>query len=393
MGNSHELATVIDNFLPALQQKRKLPTHKLKAIEALQKCRTDFMGGHVEACEDCGTIRMAYNSCRNRHCPKCGSIDKEKWIINREADLLPVKYFHVVFTVPDKLNNLFLNNQVTMYNLLFTVAWNVLKDFGNTHQWIGGKIGAIAILHTSGQNLHYHPHLHFIVPAGALMRNGKWKHSRSKGKFLFDVKQLSPVFRARFVEEIRSLKQQKKIQGSIPNNLFEKNWVVYAKKAFGGPSKVINYLGRYTHRTAISNDRILHVDSREVTFIWKDYRNKYKKQVTTLPGEEFLRLFTMHILPQGFTRIRHFGFLSSASKKKSLALIRNHLKAWAPIKLEKSKIKELALQKMNINPGYCKCCGGIMKTIEIIPNKFHSNQRAPPYTPLEEIVTSWKVTF
>ena len=194
---AHELATVINNFLPAFNTETKLPGHKLRVLDALHKCRTEYMGGHIEACEDCGEVRLAYNSCRNRHCPKCGAIEKEKWIINREADLLPVKYFHVVFTVPDKLNSLFMNNQVIMYNLLFWVVWDVMKGFGKTKKWIGGRIGATAILHTCGQNLHYHPHLHLIVPAGALMPNRKWKHSRKRGKYLFKVDQLSDVLSAR----------------------------------------------------------------------------------------------------------------------------------------------------------------------------------------------------
>ena len=333
MNSTAELSTVIHNFLPSFNAVHKLPTHKLRTLDALQKCRTEYMGGHIETCEDCGEKRIAYNSCRNRHCPKCGAIDKEKWIISREADLLPVRYFHVVFTVPDTLNRLFLNNQQQMYNLLFRISWDVLSDFGKTPKWAGGKLGAIAILHTTGQNLHYHPHLHFIVPAGVLLKNGKWKHSRSRGTYLFSVKQLSSVFRARFVEQLRLLKKENEIKGFIPNTLFDKDWVIYAKQPFGGSKQVINYLGRYTHRTAISNDRILEVNATEVTFSWKDYNNNYAHNITTLKGEDFLGLFIRHILPFDFTRIRHYGFLSSASKKKSLALIRKALNIQVPTKL------------------------------------------------------------
>ncbi len=336
------------------------------------------MGGHIEACEDCGEVRSAYNSCRNRHCPKCGAIDKEKWIINREADLLPVKYFHVVFTVPDKLNSLFMNNQVAMYNLLFTVVWGVMKDFGKTKSWIGGGIGATTILHTSGQNLNYHPHLHMVVPAGALMAIGKWKHSRNRGKYLFNTGQLSHVFRARFVGQVRLLKKAGAISGKIPNGLYDKQWVVYAKQPFGGPKQVINYLSRYTHRTAISNDRIKNVDDKNVTFTWKDYKNNYATQTTTLPGEVFLRLFCMHILPPGFTRIRHYGFLSNASKRKSLAIIRTSLNAAPAPEIIKKTWQEIAFERMGINPGICKCCGGKMEIIETIPNRFRVRQRAPP---------------
>ena len=375
---AHELATVINNFLLSFNIKNKLPAYKLRTLNALQKCRTEYMGGHIETCEDCGEVRVAYNSCRNRHCPKCGAIEKEKWIMNREADLLPVKYFHVVFTVPDKLNSLFLNNQVAMYNLLFSVVWDVMKGFGKTKKWIGGRIGATAILHTSGQNLNYHPHLHLIVPAGALMPNGKWKHSRKRGKYLFKVDQLSDVFSARFVKQIRILKKSVSISGQIPNGLFDKDWVVYAKQPFGGAKQVINYLSRYTHRTAISNDRIKDVDDKIVTFTWKDYKNNYAKQTTTLPGEKFLRLFCMHILPPDFTRIRHYGFLSSASKRKSLAIIRASLNATPTCVTTKKPWQEIAFERMGIRPGICNCCGGKMVIIETIPNRFVPGKRAPP---------------
>lgn len=382
----HELATVINNFLPSFNTENKLPAYKLRALNALQKCRTEYMGGHIEACQDCGQVRTAYNSCRNRHCPKCGAIEKEKWIMSREADLLPVKYFHVVFTVPDKLNSLFMNNQVVMYKLLFSVVWDVMKGFGKTKKWIGGKIGATTILHTCGQNLNYHPHLHLIVPAGALMPNGKWKHSRSRGKYLFKVELLSDVFRARFVEQTRLLKQSGTISGQVPNGLYEKDWVVYAKQPFGGPKQVINYLSRYTHRTAISNDRITNVDDKNVSFTWKDYKNNYAPQTTTLPGIRFLGMFCQHILPPGFTRIRHYGFVSSASKTKSLAIIRKSLNTVAPSTITKKPWQEIAFERMGIKPGVCKCCGGEMVVIETIPNRFGHGQRAPPVQQAEELL-------
>jgi hypothetical protein len=376
---THELASVIDHFLPAFNAKNKLPAHKLKVLDALQKCRTPYMGGHVEACEGCGQVRNAFNSCRNRHCPKCGAIDKEKWVMAREADLLPVKYFHVVFTVPDKLNRLFLENQQAMYDLLFWAVWDTLSDFGSTKKWIGGKIGATAILHTSGQNVNYHPHIHLIVPAGALMPNGKWKHSRNRGKYLFRVESLSEVFRARFVKKAKELISNGTINGTMPKGLFLNDWVVYAKQPFGGPKQVINYLSRYTHRTAISNNRIIKVDDKEVTFIWKDYRNDNKQQVTTLDGQSFLALFCLHILPPKYTRIRHFGFLSSASKRKSLALIRASLNVNpAPQYKPNQKWQEIVAQRMGITPGVCKCCGGRMVIIEILPNHFRIRQRPPP---------------
>ena len=376
--SNNELADVIRNFLPALNKKSKLPAYKLRALDAIMKCRTEYMGGHIEVCEECGVENTLYNSCRNRHCPKCGAIDKEKWIINREYDLLPVRYFHVVFTVPASLNNLFMNNQRQMYNLLFTVSWKVLSDFGKTEKWIGGKIGATAILHTWGQQLNYHPHIHFIVPGGALMRDGNWKHARNRGKYLFSVKQLSSVFRARFAEQLRFLKKEGEIAGDLPDNLFEKDWVVYAKRPFGGPKQVINYLGRYTHRTAISNDRILEVNGKEVRFGWKDYSDNYAQKTTTMPGEKFLGLFVRHISQPGFTRIRHYGFLSSAAKKKSLMLIRKSLGVKPAPAPKDKKWQEIALERMGIKPGICKCCGGKMKTIKSLPNMFRMKGREPP---------------
>ena len=292
--------------------------------------------------------------------------------------MLPVKYFHVVFTVPDKLNKLFLNNQKEMYNLLFSVAWDVMKDFGNTKKWIGGKIGTTAILHTSGQKMNYHPHLHLIVPACALKKNNKWKHSRKRGKYLFKVDQLSNVFRARFVEQVRKLLNEKSINGIEPNGLFEKEWVVYAKQSFCGPKQVINYLSRYTHRTAISNNRILNVDDKNVTFSWKDYKNDNAKQIKTISGEKFITLFCNHILPHGFTRIRHYGFLSSASKAKSLAIIRsdlnvNHLHEGTT----KKTWQEIVFERMGIMPGICKC-GGRMEVVQTFKDKFKNKSKAPP---------------
>ena len=378
MHRRHELSTVIDNFFHGYNANHKLPPHKLRALDALQKCRTAYMGGHVEACESCAQVRVTFNSCRNRHCPKCGGIEKEKWILAREADLLPVKYFHVVFTVPDKLNELFMNNQTVMYNLLFTTAWSVLNDFGKDSKWIGGRIGATAILHTWGQNLQYHPHIHFVVPAGALMPNGKWKHSRNRGKYLFDVKSLSKAFRGRFVDSVRTAIEDGLITGKEPKGLYNTKWVVFAKQPFGGPKDVIGYLGRYTHRTAISNDRILEVTDSNVTFKWTDYLNDNKKQVTTLSGEAFLGLFCQHILPPRFTRIRHYGILSSAAKVKSLTIIRLHLKVTPLLRPADKTWQEIVMERMGIKPGICKDCGGNMVIIDSMPNLFKQRNRAPP---------------
>jgi len=285
----------------------------------------------------------------------------------------------VVFTVPDKLNELFMHHKELMYNLLFTTVTDVMKGFGNNKKWAGGKMGMTAILHTWGQNLNYHPHLHLIVPAGVLLPGGKWKHARSSGNYLFPVESLSDVFRAQLVESLRELYKNRLLSRPVPGGLVDKPWVVYAKKAFGGPEQVIKYLSRYTHRTAISNNRILRVDDQNVTFTWKDYSQNYKQQITTLLGEDFLRLFCQHIIPHGYTRIRHYGFLSSASKSKSLALIRTSLNARTPSsKAKEQPWQEIVFDRMGIKPGICKCCGGKMVVIENIPNRFRASQRAAP---------------
>ena len=380
----NDLADVIERFLPSCQLNHQLPSYKLRALNAILRCRTAYMGGHLEACQDCGVVRVAYNSCRNRHCPRCGAIDKERWVLAREADLLEVKYFHVVFTIPDKLNPLFIKNQRQLYNLLFTTSWQVLSSFGRDQKWIGGKMGATAILHTGGQRLNYHPHIHMIVPAGALMTNGKWKHSKSSGKYLFNTFQLANVFRARLVSQIRELLADKQIEGSVPEGLFDKEWVVYAKQPFNGAGQVIRYLGRYTHRTAISNDRIEQVSDTHVTFSCKDYAQGYARKTTIMKGRRFLDLFCQHILPCGFTRIRHYGFLSSASKVKSLALIRSSLGTPKVAKLIQDW-QQIVLNRMGINPGVCKCCGGTMVILEIIPDQFHTRTRAPPVGKTENV--------
>jgi Putative transposase/Transposase zinc-binding domain len=373
------LATVIDRFLPALNAKSKLPSHSLRCLDAIQKCRTPYMGGHVEACNSCGVVRTAYNSCRNRHCPQCGAIEKEKWALAREADLLPVKYFHVVFTVPEKLNQLFMHHKRLLYNLLFTTVWDVMKGFGGNEKWAGGQMGMTAILHTWGQNIRYHPHVHLIVPAGVLLPNGKWKHARGRGKYLFPVEPLSDVFRSKLVAALRQLHREGLLSLPVPNGLFDKPWVVFAKQPFAGPEQVIKYLSRYTHRTAISNNRILKVTDETVSFSWKDYSQNNKKQITSLSGEEFLRLFCQHISPHGYTRIRHYGFLSSASKAKSLPKIRASLRVGPPSAKPKDKSwQEIVFERMAIKPGVCKCCGGEMVIVQSLPNHFQNASRAPP---------------
>lgn len=370
----YELQTVVERFLLRLSARQRISREQLKVLSAIQNCRTSVLGGHEEVCKGCGQIRYAYNSCRNRHCPKCQGIDLERWVMAREADLLPVKYFHVIFTLPEELNELCMFHPQEMYDLLFHTVWNVLRSFAGDEKWLGGQLGAIAILHTWSQTLTLHPHIHLIVPAGGIAANGAWKTSKSKGKFLFDVTQLSPVFRARFVAGLRKWAKAKQvtIDKQMMDRLFEKQWVVYAIQPFGGPQQVIKYLGQYTRRIAISNYRIKEITDDHVVFSYKDRRDKNKQKIMPLAGEEFLHRFLLHILPRGFTRIRHYGFLSSRNKTNALAVIRKDLNVVVPEK-EKLSWQQIARTRLGFDPCKCPSCGGEMVFVKIIPC-----QRAPP---------------
>ncbi len=289
---------------------------QVRTLHALRKCRTAALGGHIDCCNNpaCQKLHLSYNSCRNRHCPKCQGHKKEEWIQAREADLLKVSYFHVVFTLPCELNQLCLYEPKLVYSLLFKTAWGIIRDFGSNPKFLGAKMGMIAILHTWGQNLSLHPHLHCIVPGGGITKSGKWKSAKNKGKYLFPVKAMSKVFRARFVARLRK-ELGKQQSPSFYGGLFKHNWVVYCKRPFFGPLQVIEYLGRYTHKIAISNHRIKCLESGNVRFMVKEYRHGGKKSILRLSDAEFIRRFSLHILPKGFTRIRHYGILSSYYKR------------------------------------------------------------------------------
>lgn len=374
-----EIATVIQYFLSSLHRQNPLPVYLQRTLHALQICRTEAMGGRVEHCDHCGHEQILYNSCRNRHCPKCGNIDRERWLVEREADLLPVNYLHMVFTIPDKLNPLFLHHQADCYNILFQVVNQVMSGFATNPKFLDARIGYTAILHTWGQNLQYHPHLHLVVPSGGITRNNKWKPSKGNGSFLFPVDQLSIVFRAKMVDALKTYvrTEQIKIEPDLFNTLFSKEWVVYAKPPFAGPKQVLSYLGRYTHRVAISNNRILQVDDKQVTFSWRDYYQDYKLVITNLKGTEFLKRFCLHILPPGFTRIRHYGFLSSAAKTKALKALREYF--YLSYEQEHINIswQAIARNRMGIEVQCCRKCGHVMQIIRTIPDCYHRPIRAP----------------
>jgi len=329
--------------------------HQQKTLRALQQCRTAALGGHIDACDECGNISISYNSCRNRHCPKCQGHKREEWIQRREADLLPCTYYHVVFTLPQQLNAWALQHPAIAYDALFSSVWQTLHQFGKT---AGVQLGMIAVLHTWGQNLSLHPHLHCIVPGGGVDEKGRWQKQLRSNKYLFAVKALSKVFRAKYVQQLR----QRGIEDKrLIESLFGQHWVVYAKRPFGGPKQVIEYLGRYTHKVAISNHRIKQVTESEVTFTYKDYKDGGHTKQMSLSCEEFTRRFAQHILPKRFVRIRHYGILSSTWKRGRLQALQQDLKVNRPA----IKVKTL-LRK-------CPCCKtGTLVTIEVF------GKRGPP---------------
>jgi hypothetical protein len=373
MPAGNTLGDVIRQFLPALLKERGVSKAQLKVLRALAGCRTPEMGGSAMVCHHCGSVHYVLHSCRNRHCPRCQGIDKELWVEARKQELLPVKYFHVVFTVPHELLELFRFNREQMYNLLFEKSWETLRLFAKDPKLLGAQPGAIAILHTWDQQLRFHPHVHLVVPAGGVDKHGKWKSSKQDGNFLFDVKQMSVVFSARFAEKLRQLKQQGKIRKQVPRDLIKKPWVVYAKQAFGSPQSVVEYLGRYTHRVAISNARILEVTGTQVTFSWCDRENGYQKKTQTISGTEFLERFLDHIVPPYFRRIRHLGFLGSRNKTQSLEAIRESLgeKPLPATPLTRAQLLELRFGERSLLR--CKDCGGELQLLETYPG-----QRAPP---------------
>ncbi len=317
-----------------------------RVLRDLAACRTAALGGHLERCTDCGHERPAYDSCGNRHCPKCQASARAKWFEAREEDLLPVEYFHVVFTVPQEIAALALQNKRVVYKALFGASAETLRQIAADPKHLGAEIGFLSVLHTWGQTLTHHPHVHLVVPGGGLSPDGSRWISCPKGFFL-PVRVLSPVFRGKFLEQLRQAKARGelafhgKLQHLNDPDTFrsylaathKSGWVVYSKPPFGGPEQVLKYLARYTHRVAISNRRILSLEDGKVSFSWKDYANGSRERVMTLDAVEFLRRFLLHVLPNGFVRLRHYGFLSNRTRRAKLQLCRELLGASSPSQL------------------------------------------------------------
>ncbi len=291
---------------------------KIRILNAIRRCRTPAMGGSLYRCNSCGHFHKRYHSCRNRNCPVCQNTQKEEWVQKQQEQVLPCTYYHVVFTVPHQLNELFLAYPRQLYKLLFDASWQCLNQFGWNPKFLGAQIGATSVLHTWGSNLSYHPHIHCIVPGGGITLKNKWKIANGNGKFLFPVQAMSPVFRGIFMKKFKDFCQRNGLDDidDLTNELYKISWIVYAKPPFGGTEGVIRYLARYTHKIAITNHRIIDFSNNTVTFSYTDYRHRNQKKKTTLSAQEFVRRFAMHILPKGFCRIRHYGILSSTYKNK-----------------------------------------------------------------------------
>ena len=368
--------------------QKTVTTPHLKVMHSIEVCRTDYLGGHVEQCDACGFERYAYNSCRNRHCPKCQALTKAKWLEDRKAELLPVGYFHTVFTIPHELNPIALRNKKTVYSILFKAASETLIEFGKNN--LGGQVGFLAILHTWDQKLMDHFHLHCVVAGGALSyEKNRWISARRN--FLFSVTALSVVFRTNFTEylikaylkgdlifpgKISMLAEEKEFL-LFMKGIKKKDWVVYCKKPFAGPQQVLDYIGRYTHRVAISNQRIVNIENGNVTFTYRDRRNNNTLKTMTLQAKEFIRRFLLHVLPDGFVRIRHFGFLANRYKKENIQHCREIIgySEQIPETTEKN-YQQRVLELTGIDLTLCPCCKtGSMIVVDEIQAQWKTNPK------------------
>lgn len=360
----NELGDIFRQYGEEYRENHKLSIPTLKVMSAIENCRTAKLGAHADVCEDCGNVRVSYNSCRNRHCPKCQALPRERWVQARIDDLLDIPYFHVVFTIPAALRPIVFQNKRALYALLFRYASETIMELAADKKYLHAKTGLTAILHTWGSNLTFHPHIHCIVPGGGLDALGKWKASGNK--FFLPVKVLSKLFRGKFLAHLQTMKlefhgQQKYLENPadfqrLLQSCYNQNWVTYCKPPFGGAAHVVRYLGRYTHRIAISNNRILSSENGRVSFRYKDYKDGCKHKTMTLPAQEFIRRFLLHVLPYRFTKIRHYGILASHGKKLRLRLCKQL--TGTKIRLRpKPSTRELILQTTGLNVTCCAACG------------------------------------
>ncbi len=379
-----EVADIFRAFGPAYREAHKLPLRHLRVLRAIEICRTAELGGHLDQCDHCGTVRISYNSCRNRHCPKCQGLEKERWLEARGKDLLPTPYFHVVFTLPEGLRPLALRNQKVVYNLLFKAVSETLTELARDSKHLGAETGLMAILHTWSQTLIHHPHLHCLVTGGGLSLDGK-RWLRSRKDFFIPVKVLSCLFRGKFLDglkkeyeagllqfpgQVEELKEASVFKRFL-TNLYHQPWVVYCKPPLKHPKKVVDYLGRYTHRVALSNDRLVKLEGNEVTFRWRDSADNNTIKLLTLEALEFIRRFLLHVLPSQFVKIRYYGILSHRSRKGKLLRCKKLLgvsTSEEPKEDPKESWQDLLTRITGIDPRVCPYCGkGKMIQRETLP--------------------------
>lgn len=379
-----ELADIVRVHGAAFRAAHRLCAVQHRALRAIERCRTSALGGELRACDACGAQRYVYHSCRNRHCPKCQTLAKERWLAARRAELLPVPYYHLVFTLPHELNALAQGNPRRLYAMLFAAAAETLIDFGRNPRWLGGEIAATLVLHTWGQSLAQHLHVHALVAAGALSAEGVWM--RSRRGFLFPVKALSIVFRAKFLRALGGAFERGRFvlaagitelndpraQRSLLGRLRKSPWVVYAKRPFAGPEAVLEYLGRYTHRSAIGNERLVSADAGTVRFRYKDYAHGNRRRLMELPALEFLRRFCLHVLPRGFNRIRHYGLLANRNKRALLERARAALKAPAPVPAAAESVTAFWQRIAHLDIQRCpRCRLGTLRVLAVLAPQPH----------------------
>ena len=387
-----EVADIFHRYGDQYRQKYSLSPQQAKVFNLIKVCRTSALGGHKQQCTNCNYEKPAYNSCRNRHCPKCQSSAKQKWLNARSAELLPCGYFHLVFTLPHQLNPLIMANKSLLLGVLFSQVSEVLQSFAKDPQWrLVGKIGFLAVLHTWSQTLIDHFHLHCLVPAGVLSCDEKrWIAARKK--FLFKSESLAKAFRHRYCNKLTQLYQDGQLElpgktqhlvcpnafGQLVADVKRKKWVVYAKRPFAGPEQVLDYLGRYTHRVAISNHRIVAAENGQVTFTYRDRSDDDQIKHMTLDAVEFIRRFLLHVLPDGFVKIRYYGFMAHRNRKRAVELIRHLIDPSAKLQIRQETVAEMMLRVTGIDITLCPNCGkGRFKNVGIIAKSSGTNARAP----------------
>jgi hypothetical protein len=372
------ISKAFDNFSSQYLKFSGATIEQYKVIDSIKVCRTPALGYNIQACEDCGSLQTHYNSCGNRHCPNCQAVNKDKWLFSKHNDVLPVIYHHTVFTIPAELRMLFKFNKALLYNLLFKCAWQTIETFSkNPDNRIEAKMGMIAILHTWKQDLEYHPHLHCIIPSGGVTANNKWKSSPCGGSYLFNQQAVAETFKGKFLFYLKQFYKERKLKFwdlktineakyfyNTKEALYGKDWVVYSKESFKNHNSVFEYLGRYTHKIAISNARITEVTSSHVSFSYTDRADDYKKKVRRLEGRKFIKLFLEHVLPKRFMKIRNYGFLSSRNKTQMLEKLFEYFELPAYEKPKPILVFELLKMLHNVEIGRCKHCGGRMLVIE-----------------------------